>query len=124
MAELLKGQAAAAGLRLRGGSRLTRLLRRLNNPRAVARASAKVMRMRVLPGIRARAPRLTGALSSSLRIVQRSAQVQLRGIDYAPYVRFTRGGRRRSVAGIAHEELRRQTPQVQRDIVRELARGI
>lgn len=46
------------------------------------------MQDEVLPELRRRVPRRTGKLRNSLRFVRYGQEVQLKGIRYAPYVRF------------------------------------
>ena len=80
---------------IRGGRKLRRFLERANDPKitaeALARAYAKVIRQVVIPALRVQVPIRTGRLRSSLRVVQRGAYLELRGVFYGRFQRLGPG---------------------------------
>ena len=69
-----------------GGAKLARIVRRTQDPTAMARAAAKALRRRMLPVLKSEVPVRTGNLKNSLRIVQRGKFVELRGAHYADFI--------------------------------------
>ena len=102
--------------RVSGGQKHNRIIRLAGDPVVNARAGARALRKIVLPELRSRVPVDTGALKSSLRIRQRGTRVQLLGTDYAPFVRWNRGGRFTSVASEAHHIVFRRREAIRQEI--------
>lgn len=114
MADIATGRGTGSGLRLtvriRGGDHHREFISRVSDPAGRARSAAGVIRRRVLPAVRRDSPMRTGKLRGSLNIHQRGERVQLRGVGYAPLVRWRTGrtgGRRFTVAGVARDKVRR-----------------
>ena len=85
----LDASATAGGsvsLRIKGGEKLRRFIFRANNPRLVAQLAAAEIRRLVLPALKVRMPRRTGALINNLEIRQNGSRIELWGIFYSAYV--------------------------------------
>ena len=81
-------RASGGSVTVRGGERLRKFIsdfQGLSNER-VAALMADILRSVVLPQLRARAPKRTGALVRSLKVVRRGSGIELRGLFYG---RFT-----------------------------------
>lgn len=126
----LSGRAGGGGLRVytntSGGRKLQRFLNLATNPVArdtlIAGAAAKVYRRTILPQLKSRVPKRTGALSKSLKITQKGPSLQLRGIFYARMVRWDNG--KKSVAGELHEIVRNSRNQLRSEIKRAIRREV
>ena len=73
---------------IRGGGKLRKFVsdfQGLSNER-VAALMAGILRREMLPELRRRAPKRTGALQRSLRIVHSGSSVELRGVFYGRFV--------------------------------------
>ena len=81
-------RASGGSVTVRGGGKLRKFVsdfRGLSNER-VAALIAGILRREMLPELRRRAPKRTGALQRSLRIARRGSSVELRGIFYGRFV--------------------------------------
>lgn len=87
-----------------GGNKVPSASRRgAQIPKISARELQRVATARILPRLRARVPRKTGKLRSSLAFHQRGAQVTLEGVYYAPHVSWRSGTGRTTVARETHK---------------------
>ena len=119
----LKGRASGSGsLRVRttGGARLEKFIANAGDAEKLAAVAGRVLRRRMLPVLRRRVPEDTGALKESLRIRQVGEELSLRGISYAPDVRWSESGQVRSVSKAAGRILKRQHRAIGRDISKGL----
>ena len=81
-------RASGGSVTVRGGEKLRKFVadfRGLSNER-VAALMAAILRREMLPELKRRAPKRTGALQRSLKIVQRGSGVELRGVFYGRFV--------------------------------------
>ena len=81
-------RASGGSVTVRGGGKLRKFVsdfQGLSNEK-VAGLIAGILRREMLPELKRRAPKRTGALEKSLKIVQRGASVELRGIFYGRFV--------------------------------------
>ena len=110
---------------VRGGDRLRRFVTKAADPEIMGRAMAKIIRQYVLPIVRGRAPRRSGRLQGSLRIVQRGAAVELRGVFYGRFVRFGDDGQQ-TMDGLVMDVIEERADAIRAalsaEIVRELTR--
>ena len=117
---LLKGSAGGKSFTLRGGSKLRRFLLRVEqefSPETVARIAAEVLRRRVLPKMRRVAPRRTGSLIRSFRILQQGSHVEMRGNFYGRFINTTDG---RSLAVVAMELIEEARSEIRDEIAQKL----
>ena len=113
---ILRGSASGSSFTLRGGNKLRRFLFRVQQeltPEKIARVAAQVLRRRVIPQLRSVAPRRTGSLIRSLKIVQRGSRVELRGNFYGRFVR-TRDGQ--SLARLAMQLIEESRSEIRAEI--------
>lgn len=81
-------RASGGAVTVRGGGKLRKFVsdfRGLSNEK-VAAIIATILRREMLPELKRRAPKRTGALQRSLKIVRRGSSVELRGIFYGRFV--------------------------------------
>ena len=82
------GGGGQVSLRIEGGERLRRFIFRASNPQLVNRLAAQSMKRRLLPPLKQKMPRRTGALIRSLEIRQGTGgRIELWGVFYGTLVR-------------------------------------
>ena len=118
------GKASGARITVRGGRKLRRFLSKVEGLTGdkMAAIMARILKRRLVPALRGMVPVRTGKLRSSLKIVQRGANIELRSVFYGRFVPVGPG--RDSLAETAIDWLDRNRltvrAELQADIKREL----
>ncbi|MCY4385399.1 MAG: hypothetical protein OXE44_19895 [Nitrospinae bacterium] len=128
----MTARASGGGLRInfntKGGRKLQKFLRLAEDTarqkEISARATARVLRRRLIPQLKSRVPNRTGKLANSLRLQETRDNVQLRGVFYARMVRFPKGELNQSVASVAFEIIDKSRREIKAEIRREIRREL
>ena len=120
---MVTGRASPVRVTIRGGQRLRRFIQRAEGltGERLAQITARILRNYVLPRIRSRAPRRTGRLRRSLRIIQRGSRIELRGVFYTPMVRDSTG---KSVEDIAMDIIEENRDEIRAQIRTQVRREL
>ena len=82
----------AGNITVKGGKKLTRFIREVTDPEFELAILSKVLRQYIVPMLKRFAPRRTGRLRRSVRVVRRGATLEVRGAFYGHLVKFSYKG--------------------------------
>lgn len=108
----------SVSVRTTGGQRLSRFIAASGDYELIAYLTARSMRRRMLPAIKAGAPNRSGRMMRSLDIVQRRSTVRIIGVFYSRLVRWNNG--RTSIHDVIDSIYERE----RRNIARDVSAGI
>ena len=118
-------RASGGSVTVRGGDKLRKFVsdfRGLSNER-VAALMVNILRAVVLPQLRQRAPKRTGALQRSLKVVQRGSAIELRGLFYGRFVAI-KGNPELTVARLAMQIIEDNRDQIRERLKEAIRREL